>query len=82
MTDDPAVSRGDMTAEWQRAREERGVTYDDLKWLARNSIECSFLEGASLWADRNYEAYAEPCEEDERSDECRVFLDFERGDLR
>lgn len=74
-TDDPGVSRGDMTTEWQRAVEEHGVTYEDLKWLARNSIEYSFLEGASLWANRNYEEYAEPCEEDERSDECRTFLD-------
>jgi adenosine deaminase len=73
-TDDAGVSRGDMTTEWQRAVEEHGVTYEDLKWLARNSIEYSFLEGASLWADRNYEDYAEPCEEDERSDECRTFL--------
>lgn len=74
-TDDAGVSRGDMTTEWQRAVEEHGVTYDDLKWLARNSIEYSFLEGASLWADRNYEEYAEPCEEDERGDACRAFLD-------
>jgi adenosine deaminase len=74
-TDDPGVSRGDMTTEWQRAVEEHGVTYDDLKWFARNSIEHSFLEGTSLWANRNYEEYAEPCEEDERSDECRTFLD-------
>jgi adenosine deaminase len=73
-TDDAGVSRGDMTTEWQRAVEEHGVMYEDLKWLARNSIEYSFLEGASLWADRNYEDYAEPCEEDERSDECRTFL--------
>ncbi|HEX6098375.1 MAG TPA: adenosine deaminase [Thermoanaerobaculia bacterium] len=73
-TDDAGVSRGDMTTEWQRAVEEHGVTYEDLKWIARNSIEYSFLEGASLWADRNYEDYAEPCEEDERSDECRTFL--------
>jgi adenosine deaminase len=74
-TDDPGVSRADMTTEWQRAVEEHGVNYEELKWFARNSIEYSFLEGASLWADRNYEAYAEPCEEDERSDECRAFLD-------
>ena len=74
-TDDPGVARADMTTEWQRAVEEHDVTYDDLKWFARNSIEYSFLEGASLWANRNYEAYAEPCEEDERSDECRAFLD-------
>ncbi len=74
-TDDPGVSRGDMTTEWQRAVEEHDVSYEDLKWFARNSIEYSFLEGASLWADRNYEAYAASCEEDEESDDCRAFLD-------
>ena len=74
-TDDAGVSRGDMTTEWQRAVEEHGVDYEDLKWLARNSIEYSFLEGASLWTNRDYEAYAEPCEDDEASAECRAFLD-------
>lgn len=74
-TDDAGVSRADMTTEWQRAVEEHGLNYEDLKWIARNSIEYSFIEGASLWHDRNYEEYAEPCEEDERSDECRTFLD-------
>lgn len=74
-TDDAGVSRVDMTTEWQRAVEEHGVTYEDLKWFARNSIEYSFLEGASLWADRDYEEYAEPCEEDEWGDACRAFLD-------
>lgn len=74
-TDDAGVSRADMTTEWQRAVEEHGLDYEDLKWLARNSIEYSFLEGASLWRDRNYEEYAGPCEEDERGEECRAFLD-------
>ena len=57
-TDDPGVSRNDMTTEWQRAVEEHGVTYADLKRFARNSIEYSFLEGASLWADRDYSEFA------------------------
>ena len=74
-TDDPGVSRGDMTTEWQRAVEEHGVTYEDLKWFARNSIEYSFLEGSSLWANRDYEAFVEACEDDESSGACRTFLD-------
>jgi adenosine deaminase len=53
-TDDPGVSRSDMTNEWMRAVEEHGVTYADLKRFARNSLEFSFLEGASLWADPTY----------------------------
>jgi adenosine deaminase len=74
-TDDPGVSRADMTTEWQRAVEEHGLEYEDLKWLARNSIEYSFLEGSSLWADRNYEVFTAPCDEEEDSPECRAFLD-------
>ena len=48
-TDDPGVSRNDMTTEWQRAVEEHGATYAELKRFARNSIEYSFLEGESLF---------------------------------
>jgi adenosine deaminase len=56
-----------MTTEWQRAVEEHGVTYEDLKWFARNSIEYSFLEGASL-------SSTDACR-DESSAACRAFLD-------
>jgi hypothetical protein len=66
-TDDPGVARSDMTTEWQRAVEEHGMTYADLKTFARNSIEYSFLEGESLWS-------TDACEE-ESSDECRAFVD-------
>ena len=50
-TDDPGVSRADMTAQYQLAVETFGLGYGDLKRLARNSLEYSFLPGASLWAD-------------------------------
>jgi len=56
-TDDPGVSRGDLTTEFQRAAQEHGLGYADLKRLARNSIEYSFLEGPSLWTNAKYEAY-------------------------
>jgi len=56
-TDDPGVSRGDMTTEFQRAVLEQGLTYADLKRLARNSLEYSFIEGKSLWTNAKYEAY-------------------------
>ena len=72
-TDDPGVARTDMTTEWQRAVEEHRVSYQDLKRFARNSIEYSFLEGTSLWANRDYEELAAPCEEEE-SRECYAFL--------
>ena len=53
-SDDPGVSRIDLTNEFQRAVEEFGLTYAELKKLARNSIEYSFLEGESLFVNHDY----------------------------
>ncbi len=50
-TDDEGVSRSDMTNEYLRAVTEQGLTYADLKAMARASLEYSFLSGASLWQD-------------------------------
>lgn len=50
-TDDEGVSRSNMTQEWKRAVETYGLTYNDMKKLARNSLEHSFLRGKSLWSD-------------------------------
>ncbi len=49
-TDDEGVSRIDLTHEYVRAVETYGLTYAQLKQMARASIEHSFLPGASLWA--------------------------------
>ncbi len=49
-TDDEGVSRIDLTHEYVRAAIEYGLTYRDLKQLARTGMEHSFLPGASLWA--------------------------------
>ncbi len=43
-TDDQGVSRSDMTHEYLRAVETYGLTYADLKQMARQSLEHSFLE--------------------------------------
>jgi adenosine deaminase len=48
-TDDPGVSRSDMTREYVRAAGSYGVSYGQLKAMARESLEHSFLPGASLW---------------------------------
>jgi adenosine deaminase len=48
-TDDPGVSRGDLTHEYMRAATEHGLRYTDLRQISRNSLTYSFLEGASLW---------------------------------
>jgi adenosine deaminase len=49
-TDDEGVSRIDLTHEYVRAAIDYGLTYRDLKQLARTGMEHDFLPGASLWA--------------------------------
>ena len=48
-SDDEGVSRSDMTQEYLRAVETYGFTYANLKRMARQSLEHSFLPGESLW---------------------------------
>jgi adenosine deaminase len=50
-TDDEGVSRSDMTHEYLRAVESYHLSYADLKRIARQSLEHSFLPGQSLWTD-------------------------------
>jgi adenosine deaminase len=50
-TDDEGVSRIDMTHEYVRAAETYGLSYADLKQMARTGLEHIFLPGASLWRD-------------------------------
>ncbi|GGU38258.1 adenosine deaminase family protein [Streptomyces lavendofoliae] len=48
-TDDPGVSRIDISHEYQYAAETYGLSYRELKDLARASLEYAFLPGAGLW---------------------------------
>ncbi len=50
-TDDEGVNRSDLTYEFLRAVETYHLSYSDLKRMARQSLEHSFLPGQSLWAD-------------------------------
>ncbi len=50
-TDDEGVSRSDMTYEYLRAVESYHLSYADLKRMARQSLEHSFLPGQSLWTE-------------------------------
>jgi adenosine deaminase len=52
-TDDEGVSRIDLTHEYTRAALEYGLTYGELKEMARTGIEHSFLAGESLWMQRD-----------------------------
>ncbi|SDP15491.1 adenosine deaminase [Actinopolyspora xinjiangensis] len=49
-TDDPGVSRSDITAQYSRAATEFGLSYSQLKASARTSLEHAFIQGESLWA--------------------------------
>jgi adenosine deaminase len=49
-TDDEGVSRIDLTHEYVTAAMEFGLTYVELKNMARTGMEHTFLPGASLWA--------------------------------
>jgi adenosine deaminase len=72
-TDDPGVSRDDMTNQYMRAVQDQGLDYATLKRLARNSLEYSFAEGASLWTNHDYSKMVSACG-DASSPACKTFL--------
>lgn len=79
-TDDQGVSRSDMTHEYLRAVETYDLSYPELKRMARQSLEHSFLPGASLWAETLQFRRVDACVGDQPgskklSKECRRFLD-------
>ncbi|MGZ5850663.1 MAG: hypothetical protein ACXWJN_08785 [Methyloceanibacter sp.] len=80
-TDDEGVSRIDLTHEYQRAVDAFDLTYADLKELVRNSLEYSFLPGASLWKENGtYDHAVTGCRgdtpgADKPSASCMAFLD-------
>jgi adenosine deaminase len=77
-TDDPGVSRDDMTNQYMRAVQDQGLDYPVLKRLARNSLEYSFAEGDSLWINHRYDDVAAPCAKEsgaaKTSETCSTFL--------
>jgi adenosine deaminase len=66
-TDDEGVSRSDMTHEYLRAVETYGLSYGDLKRMARESLEHSFIPGDSLWSDGRELRPAAACADDKAS---------------
>lgn len=79
-TDDEGVSRSDMTHEYLRAAETYGLSYADLKRMARASLEHSFMPGESLWNDGRELHRTSACEEGKTSDgrvsgKCQKFLE-------
>jgi adenosine deaminase len=79
-TDDPGIERIDLTHEYVRAVETYGLSYADLKELVRNSVEFSFLPGASLWDGKGgYARFVAACANeapggDGPSPSCAAFL--------
>jgi adenosine deaminase len=53
-TDDEGILRSNLTMEFVRAVRSWDLSYPDVKELARNSLEYSFLPGASLFEGRDY----------------------------
>jgi len=80
-TDDEGVSRIDLTHEYVRAAIDYGLTYRDLKQLARTGMEHDFLPGQSLWASPDdFRAAVSACKGeilggDNPSGGCKQFLD-------
>jgi hypothetical protein len=77
-TDDEGVSRSNMTHEYLRAVETFGLSYAELKRMARQSLEHSFLPGESLWQGdfRMISACAaDRPQKESPSASCRKFLD-------
>jgi len=79
-TDDEGVSRSDMTGEYLRAVEDQGLSYRQLKQMARASLEHAFVEGHSLWTGPRSAVRVPPCARDipgrtTRTASCRTYLD-------
>jgi adenosine deaminase len=78
-TDDEGVLRSDLTQEYLRAVETYNLSYVDLKEMARQSLEHSFLPGFSLWRDTRQFRAVGACEADRTharspSPACQNFL--------
>jgi adenosine deaminase len=77
-TDDEGVSRSDITHEYLRAVESYGLSYAELKSMARQSLEHSFVPGESLWQDDFQRISACATDQPETgkiSSSCRKFLE-------
>ena len=60
-TDDEGVLGSDLSHEFFRAAGDYHLDYGDLKELARNSIEYSFLPGHRLFRSREFKAWVSAC---------------------
>jgi hypothetical protein len=63
-SDDEGVLRTDLTEQFVLAVQRYGLTYSQLKQLARNSLTYSFLPGESLWTSMAKQAIHQACARD------------------
>ena len=63
-SDDEGISRIDLSQEYLLAATRYQLSYADLKRLARNSLEYSFLKGASLWRSPDFVTLSSVCAND------------------
>jgi adenosine deaminase len=79
-TDDQGIFRSSITDEYLAAIQDQDLDYTSLRQLARTSLEHAFVEGESLWAQRDdFERTLRACRGDRlgadtRSDACDQFL--------
>ena len=78
-TDDEGVSRSEISMEFLKAAEDQGLGYLQLKTMARNSLQYSFIAGQSLWSEGRRFAPVAQCARDAEdmkltSNSCREFL--------
>jgi len=78
-TDDEGVSRSEISMEFLKAAEDQGLGYLQLKTMARNSLQYSFIAGQSLWSDGRRFVSVAQCTRDVEdmkltSNSCREFL--------
>jgi hypothetical protein len=79
-SDDEGISRIDLSHEYELAVQRYDLGYADLKRLARNSLEYSFLEGESLWQSPEFTTMVAACAADQPgstaiSPGCQTFLE-------
>ncbi len=79
-TDDEGVSRSEISREYQRAVEDQGLGYLQLKMMARNSLAYAFIAGASLWTNTTKAVAVSQCSADVTamkltSNGCRQFVE-------
>lgn len=78
-TDDEGLSRSEISREFLRAVQDQGLGYLQLKMMARNSLQYSFIAGGSLWSDVRKLAPVSQCVNDiavmKPSSACAQYVD-------